>query len=346
MDQNSIHEAFSRRPRPQAPSVPTHSSLLRQSLQTDTQTTITSPPPAHVSEKRSKGGSIEIIRKKTDITSTLHRDAYDDAIKGQDPWAYLTRLGTLTQRDLQLTVCISRSKPQNMRMVKAADDVKGSKEARMINTLRHPNIIRLFEAFRHESQVYLTLEYAPITLEEVVSVHLRLDESHMKLIACSRVVHGNVSLRSIRISEDSRLLLCKRASLAVDTSVKIHQLTSKASFDQVQERSGALPNTDFDGLGLALLQCMDGQVDRVKRDVEYVREQRALNKVFGLKEPEPWSGAKQLVDFLDELFNHEKSVDAKVEKPHEYVRGDDPRANLKHYVEMARLECFFLWRPE
>lgn len=60
---------------------------------------------------------------------------------------------------------------------------------------------------------------------------------------------------------------------------------------------------------------MDGQVDRVKRDVEFVREQRALNKVFGLKDPEPWSGAKQLVDFLDELFNYKKSIDAKIEKP-------------------------------
>ncbi|KAF9638817.1 hypothetical protein BFW01_g9714 [Lasiodiplodia theobromae] len=88
-----------------------------------------------------------------------------------------------------------------------------------------------------------------------------------------------------------------------------------SDFNQAQEYTGTLPNTDFDDFGLVLLQCMDGEVDRFKRDVKSVRKQRAANKVFGLRNPEPWSGSKQLVDFLDELFNQDKSVMMKIEKP-------------------------------
>lgn len=60
-------------------------------------------------------------------------------------------------------------------------------------------------------------------------------------------------------------------------------------------------------------------------DVERVRQQRATNKVFGLIKPKPWSGAKQLIDFLDDLFNQGKSADAKVEKP---VREVNPACGM------------------
>ena len=46
-----------------------------------------------------------------------------------------------------------------------------------------------------------------------------------------------------------------------------------------------------------------------------VREQRTQNKVFGLTDPDRWSGAKQLVDFIEELINADKPVQHKIEKP-------------------------------
>ena len=52
-----------------------------------------------------------------------------------------------------------------------------------------------------------------------------------------------------------------------------------------------------------------------RRKVEFVKEQRAANRVFGLTEPEHWSGSKQLIDFLDELFNEKRSAQSKLSKP-------------------------------
>jgi len=76
-----------------------------------------------------------------------------------------------------------------------------------------------------------------------------------------------------------------------------------------------LPNSDLEDLGLVVLECMDGKPREAGRDAAYVREQRASNRVFGLRDAERWSGHKQLVDFLDELFNAEKPASAKLERP-------------------------------
>lgn len=76
-----------------------------------------------------------------------------------------------------------------------------------------------------------------------------------------------------------------------------------------------MPNSDFEQLGLLLLQCMDAQHAGKHTDVEHVRQQRKIYKVFGLDRPERWNGAKQLMDFLDDLFSESKSAKVKVEKP-------------------------------
>ena len=64
-----------------------------------------------------------------------------------------------------------------------------------------------------------------------------------------------------------------------------------------------------------MLDCMDGEPRGAGRDAAYVREQRAGNRVFGLREAERWSGHKQLIDFLDELFNAEKPASTKLQRP-------------------------------
>mgnify|MGYP007130456848 CR=1 FL=1 len=64
-----------------------------------------------------------------------------------------------------------------------------------------------------------------------------------------------------------------------------------------------------------MLDCMDGEPRGAGRDAAHVREQRAGNRVFGMREAERWSGHKQLIDFLDELFNAEKSASTKLQRP-------------------------------
>ncbi len=69
-------------------------------------------------------------------------------------------------------------------------------------------------------------------------------------------------------------------------------------------------------LGLVLLDCMEDDVTVIKeRTIESVRQQRKDNKVFGLSNPEQWSGCKQLVDFLDDLFNEDRTAAVKFSRP-------------------------------
>lgn len=54
---------------------------------------------------------------------------------------------------------------------------------------------------------------------------------------------------------------------------------------------------------------------RPARTAESVRVERATNRVFGLKDPERWSGSKQLVDFVDDLFSLQRPPALKLENP-------------------------------
>ena len=81
----------------------------------------------------------------------------------------------------------------------------------------------------------------------------------------------------------------------------------------------ALQNQDLTDLGLVLLDCMEGHVlPAEKRQLDYIDRQRKHNKVFGLSKAELWSGSKQLIDFLDELFNKDRSSQSKFARPVSY----------------------------
>ncbi|KAK4972529.1 hypothetical protein LTR28_012391, partial [Elasticomyces elasticus] len=86
--------------------------------------------------------------------------------------------------------------------------------------------------------------------------------------------------------------------------------------------------------------------------VANVRARRLENKVFGLNEPGRWSGCKQLMDFLDDLFSAAKPAYVKLEKPtlltvkHQYVENEpSPNRVLAPLVELATVECFALLQP-
>lgn len=49
--------------------------------------------------------------------------------------------------------------------------------------------------------------------------------------------------------------------------------------------------------------------------IEQVRRQRATNRVFGLTDSEQWSGHKQLIDFVDDLFSIQRKWQAKYDRP-------------------------------
>jgi hypothetical protein len=78
-------------------------------------------------------------------------------------------------------------------------------------------------------------------------------------------------------------------------------------------------DTDLTDLGFVLLECMEGHpLPQERRDTRRIRDQRKANQVFGLTNAEKWSGSKQLVDFLDDVFNEERSTNSKFQKPVSY----------------------------
>lgn len=84
-------------------------------------------------------------------------------------------------------------------------------------------------------------------------------------------------------------------------------------------------STDIEGLGIVLLHCMGGSISDLTPT--RVREYRALNKVFGLTNPDKWSEHKQLVDFIDDVFSDQRHLLAKFKKPvrHEKRPWNAPR---------------------
>ena len=118
---------------------------------------------------------------------------------------------------------------------------------------------------------------------------------------------------------------------------------------------------DLEGLGLVLLNCME-EGDRRVRTAQQVRDERATNKVFGLANAEQWSGYKQLVDFLDDIFTGSRMPQVKLERPvcsdHRFLSGSRIAKSSKHefinqesateglfqaFADVAGFECFTLW---
>lgn len=74
------------------------------------------------------------------------------------------------------------------------------------------------------------------------------------------------------------------------------------------------PNKDFEQLGLVLIECMDGKLRSQDNTVAGAKRLRAANKVYGLNTAEKWSGCKQLIDLLDDMFSTERTPLAKMNK--------------------------------
>jgi hypothetical protein len=73
-------------------------------------------------------------------------------------------------------------------------------------------------------------------------------------------------------------------------------------------------NLDLKQLGYIVLEYINGRPWKDFYKVDFIRQQRAKNRVFSLKNPDKWSGYKDLIDFLEELFNTKKLVIIKLDK--------------------------------
>ena len=75
-----------------------------------------------------------------------------------------------------------------------------------------------------------------------------------------------------------------------------------------------MSNSDLEQLRHIVLKCINGQLWKDLCEVNFIRQQRAKNRVFGLEQPDKWSRYKVLIDFLEELFNTEKPAIMKLDK--------------------------------
>jgi hypothetical protein len=145
MTSKAIEQAFQRHPRPQG--VPTKSALLERALQKE--------------------------QRVLSLTRGLR----------EDPWTTLVRQGELTQGKHVWSICTLRDQ---LVIVKQTDIEAGQSELdKVTNLSAHPNVATIIQAFQTESSWFFQFEYSRVTLEEVLSVHTRLEERHIRIIASS-----------------------------------------------------------------------------------------------------------------------------------------------------------------
>lgn len=85
----------------------------------------------------------------------------------------------------EFIVCIKRTEPLEMKMVKRSKRSVALREASVLQRLSHPSILQLHEVFLQDDEAYFEFDYCRFTLAEVVNVHIRVEELHLHLIAHS-----------------------------------------------------------------------------------------------------------------------------------------------------------------
>jgi hypothetical protein len=153
MAPKGIEDAFQRHPRPQ--NVPTKAALLQKSVQK----------------------SVSALSIPSPLSTSITR---------RSPWKALRVLGDLVQGKNVWTMCLASDK---LVMVKKTTPEAGRREFDCTSSVSiHPNVATLRQCFEMEEFWYMQYDYSRFTLEEVLNVHLRLDESHIQIIASSVMI--------------------------------------------------------------------------------------------------------------------------------------------------------------
>jgi len=103
----------------------------------------------------------------------------------RSPWTAGVRLGDLVQGGERVTLCAAEAGGKEVIMFKKLAKREGVDEMKVLQQVRHPNIIHLKQAFLDGEFFYLGLEYHRYTLGELLCVHIDLDEPAIQYIAGS-----------------------------------------------------------------------------------------------------------------------------------------------------------------
>ncbi|KAL5370998.1 hypothetical protein DPSP01_014547 [Paraphaeosphaeria sporulosa] len=233
------------------------------------------------------------------------------------------KLGTFTQDGKDWDVRAPRGR-NGLLMVKTREIAAGLAEEQVLNLVDHENVVKLLSAVSNAESIELFFEYSRFTLAQIFYVHLKMGERHIQCIAQA------VSRIPFSTFGPSRCQVFSALSHLAHHGMIHHRVQAKAirfttpdlrivlsDFEAVTQNAEThLDNTDLRDLGFVLLECMEGHaLPSEKHSMDFIVDQRAGNRVFGLTNAEQWSGCKDMVDFLDELFNDKKTASAKYAKP-------------------------------
>ena len=151
---------FARHSRPQAPTLPPQSPGQSRRLSvTQTPSWIPQAPGGRASNER-KHKAREVV---------------------QAQWVDYIQYGTLIQGQSEFIVCASRADKASLYMFKKSKCERHQKQA----ALTHSNLLEVKLLISTNIGVHLGYEYIRYTLEELLNVHIPIEEAHIQTIAKS-----------------------------------------------------------------------------------------------------------------------------------------------------------------
>lgn len=225
---------------PPGPAVPTKAALARANRERDKPLDVpfwlasTAHAPAPPGPGAPKAA---IVRTGT---SSPRSEGMPASLQLRSPWTAGVRLGDLVQGGERMTLCVAEAGDKEVVMFKRLAKREGVDEMRVLQQIRHPNIVPLKQAFLDGESIYLGLEYHRCTLGELLCVHIDLDEPAIQYIA-----------RSVKLAEFPTWL--EAYALSGLRSSQVHhggRLLSSADRSPVdqgisQERAGGLEYVFF-----------------------------------------------------------------------------------------------------
>ena len=116
----------------------------------------------------------------TPPTRAVSQGRRDRPIRAE--WTDFVQLGTLTQAGIDLQVCVQRQDNVALVMFKRLE-TKDDRVWKRVLALDHPNLAQALFTIDIDDGLFLGYAYARYTLEEVWSVHMQMNETHLRAIA-------------------------------------------------------------------------------------------------------------------------------------------------------------------
>ena len=189
-----FQDVFSRHERPQDPVLPPTPEVRARSYASieaheSRSPSLISSLPAHsdnhTSQRQIPGEIEDRALKRTRPSTSEHEPKRVLQVHQGSPWTRHKRLGTLIQGSSVLSICAPKEPFLDMVMFKETESEPGSTETEVLKKLSHINIIALNHAFRKENKMFLGFEYYRHTLQELLHVHLPMQEVQIKVVARS-----------------------------------------------------------------------------------------------------------------------------------------------------------------